>query len=313
MSVFGTAYNYKYIFQFMETGILDEYHDFSGALYSMISRLFKYFNFTGDILVPSIFQLWFQEYDDGRFLPESFLAENPILSVRQIKNMLPRAKELGKNLIIFIKIFYIGVDDGHANLLVFTPDKKIYVIEPNFTNLEDNLGDEEVRLMKSVKGFLTMYFPDYTFRKYSTHMQQVNVYNHYNMCAPISVLDYIYRNDTNYFDYSTVKEKLTSFVDFETVKFQDFYNYIRRKRDEYNVNNLPVKELTEITDPDMPIINDSIPSRTESTNLTNTSGVINPRYSDEVMSDYRQKDLPNSFGKLSEERYLRSFLKKKSM
>ena len=62
----------------------------------------------------------------------------------------------------------------------------------------------------------------------------------------------------------------------------------------------------------MPNINSKIPSRSYRTDLTNNSGVIDPYYSSEVMSGYRQQSLPkNAFGKRkrSEIFYLKSFLK----
>jgi hypothetical protein len=164
IDVLGAFYNYKYIYDYIETGgNVDPNYDFNATQYFMMMKLFNFYNHIGDILVPSIFQLWLQENANGRFLPETNETENPLRTVEQIRSLLPHAQQIGKNLVVFIKILYTR-GTTHANLMVFTPDKKIYVIEPNFTNIEDNLDEEEVRLMKSVKGFLTMYFPDYTFR-----------------------------------------------------------------------------------------------------------------------------------------------------
>jgi hypothetical protein len=79
--------------------------------------------------------------------------------------------------------------------MVFSQNE-VYFIEPNY--LGDKKWDPtniEKKMSSSMEKFVHTFFPEHKVLGYNENMQCVQTPNLFNMCSPMSILNYIFRGD----------------------------------------------------------------------------------------------------------------------
>lgn len=296
LKTFAIFYKLKALYTSLKTNNIKPYNMYNWQNI-LIEKLFVYYNFNGDTLIPAAYDLVFKERVNG-FIENYALIDTIKRNVDKIVNVIKETltkTEPGKHVLVFVTLIFLELDgshffeERHANLMVFSQNE-VYFIEPNY------LGDQkwipskiEEKMLNSMKKFVTTFFPEHKALGYNENMQCVKAPNLFNMCAPMSMLTYIFRGDELTFE--EYQFFLKDFIEDEFKEFDSFHTLM--EKEQQRAGSIKPINNSHLFDVEFEQLNyESVPERTKDTTLSRGDNTFNPDYLDDAMSEYRQKKIP---------------------
>jgi hypothetical protein len=296
LKVFAIFYKLRALYTSLKTDNIKPYTMYNWQN-NLIEKLFKYYNFNGDTLIPANYDLVFKERINGfveNYALIDTMKRNVDKIVKVVKEKLTKI-EPGKHVLVFVTLVFLELDgsnffeERHANIMVFSHNE-VYFIEPNY------LGDKEwsptkieEKMLSSMKKFVTTFFPEHKALGYNENMQCIKSPNLFNMCSPMSMLNYIFRGDELTFE--EYQFFLKDFIEDEFKDFDLFHTLM--EKEQQRAHSIKPKNNLHLFDVELEQLDyEDFPERTQDTTLSQGDNTFNPDYLDDDMSEYRQKEIP---------------------
>ena len=125
-----------------------------------------------------------------------------LTSIYVFNKILKRCENTITNILIPVRITLSKGDVGHRNTLIVTPDKEVYLIEPNGIN--DNY----------ITKLFENYFKETEYKFMGFYKYQLNYCVHGGFCNLFAILLYFLKSD-KYYQYSELKEYIVKYFMWE--------------------------------------------------------------------------------------------------
>ena len=296
LKVFSIFYKLRALYTSLKTNNIKPYNMYNWQN-NLIEKLFKYYNFDGDTLIGANYDLVFKERINGfieNYAVVDTIKRNVDKIVKVVKNELTKL-EPGKHVLVFVTLIFLEVDgsrfieEPHANIMVFSQNE-VYFIEPNY--LGDKKWDPtniEKKMSSSMEKFVHTFFPEHKVLGYNENMQCVQTPNLFNMCSPMSILNYIFRGDELTFE--EYQFFLKDFIEDEFKDFDSFHTLM--EKEQQRAHSIKPKNNSHLFDIELEQLDyDELSERTKDTTLSRGDNTFNPDYLDDAMSEYRQQEIP---------------------